>query len=931
MRTRGKIAAYIDFNRSGDFEDDPVEAVVAPQQINTMERCAYAVRIPNSASQGYMRMRVVVSNYEDIPVSTLDGIQGHMVDFLLFVDQVPPAYDLAFTQIVSPRNMILRDEDTLAIQFRVANKGAEPITRFTVNYQYEADTIDSTCVGSFQWTGILMPGTSQIVTLPARYFTIGTTKVRIWHTTPEDSILSNNNLIYEYHRFHTITLRLNENFDSLDWWYAPTGYNLYTHNYWQRGTPHKSVISSAFSEPNAWVTDTLSAITTGRRGNVSYLYSPIINLAQIRADTISLRLLRDLTGGSSMHIEFYNYEGQWVNVYHDSILTNWYNNPEGKCFNGTSPGNAYNRYWCPSTPHLSGDFAERVQFRIVYTTPQGSNDNASYGEGCAIDDFYIGRARRNKDVGVIDITEPINPKYGQTIYPKVVVKNYGLDTIKSLQVGYIHFGTNLPKITSFTNIRIAPGGTDTLLFDSPAIITSDFPDTFNIIAFTILSADIYDDNDTCVKSFYLAPLDNDISAEEFVAPLDRVIAGDSNVVVTMRVRNFGQNPIPSATLTYIVNDDFRVTESVDFNQVLGRPLQSTENFNYTFSQPFLAPMGVMRIVGIVKCDSNQYIYNDTITKRINGISSITDLAAHSIIVDTSRRDQVTVTLIIENRGARGANGFDVGFWIDNDTNTIYRATYSSALPIPALTTGFFLFDTTLPGRSAPYDHVTAYVNVPDDNDRTNDTTSILVDKFVDLEAVEVVVEENAGPDCNVYFRLRNRGNTAFNRSLQLNVTVNGNNLSVNTQQLSTQPLEPSQTSLIALNRTIPKDQMRQYSGTGSLTYALDTDPTNNQTSVVRVVNYVEAVPEVGAGQLVLDQNYPNPFNGTTTIPFSLPNAANVRYFVMDALGHIVLTGHGFFQAGSNSIVLDMERFATGIYYYGIEVDGVRQMRKMLLR
>ena len=32
-----------------------------------------------------------------------------------------------------------------------------------------------------------------------------------------------------------------------------------------------------------------------------------------------------------------------------------------------------------------------------------------------------------------------------------------------------------------------------------------------------------------------------------------------------------------------------------------------------------------------------------------------------------------------------------------------------------------------------------------------------------------------------------------------------------------------------------------------------------------------------------------------------------------------------------TVTIDMGRYSTGIYYYGIEVDGVRQMRKMILR
>lgn len=927
VRDRGKVSAWIDYDRSGTFDDN--EAIVSEYVAVTNDVHKTAVTIPARTSYGYMKMRLVTCAYEATPSPTMSDIAGHVIDFLVYVEPEPPAIDIAFTQIVSPRSYLIRDHDTLEVSFRVANKGTQPVTQFTVYYNFISDSIDSTSIGSFQWRGNspLMGGTTTIITLPMHYFPIGTTQLTVWHTLEGDTIESNNTLSFEYHRFHTVYIRVNDDFDSLNYWYAPVGYNNYSRNYWQLGTPAKSHITAAFSEPNAWVTDLNSTITTGIRGNVSYLYSPIIDIAQIRSDTLSFRLLRNLTGGSNLRIEYYDFENHWSNLTHDSMLVgnNWYTNVDDLSFDGSSAGDAYNRYWC-STSFVRGNFNEKLQFRFVYTTPIGQNATSSYGEGCAVDDFRIGRAQRGADIGVIAITEPTHPKYGQTIYPKVVVKNFGYDTCRSQQLGYTYYGTTLARISTYDHL-IAPGETDTFLFTSPFVITSDFPDTFQIQAFTIWPTDIYNDNDTAVQQFVLSPLDDDISAEEFLSPLDRVIAGDSTCVVTMRIRNFGLNTIDAATLTYIVNDDFRVTESVDFNEVLGRPLQSTESFNYTFQEHFLASMGMMRLVGIVKCDNNEYIYNDTINKRFDGISSITDLAAQSIIVDSDQRTNIKVALIIDNRGARGANGFEVGFWIDNDTNTMYRSVYSSELPIPALTTGYFLFDSTLTGRSAPYDHVSAYVYVEDDNDRSNDTTNLLVSKFVDLEAVELVVEENAGPDCRTFFRVRNRGNIAFDRTIRLKATINGNELSRNVAQR----IEPMQTALVELNRTIPKDQMRHYAGSGTLTYTSDADTTNNQTSIVRVMNYIEGVPEVGAGSLVLDQNFPNPFSGQTTIPFTLPNASNVTFFVMDALGHIVLTEKGYFPAGSNSITLDMDKYTTGVYYYGIEVDGVRQMRKMVVR
>ena len=919
--TRANVGVYIDYDRSGTFSDDECVATNTDAlYAGTMFR-SY-ITIPSSASYGFMKMRVVASVATESPSACLSA-GGHVMDFMLFVDEHPLANDLALTEIAYPRNYLINEDTIKSITFRMANRGTSPITQANIYYQY-TDERGTDSVQTYVWTGNLQPGRSTLVTLPSHLFPLGTTTINIWHEEELDEKPSNNHLEYEYNRFHIIQLIMDDNFDSINYWYAPTGYNPYTRNYWQCGTPNKSRISVPYSEPNVWVTDTVDVVRTGKRGNVSYLYSPIINIAQIKPDTLSFRLQRNLTAGSSLHLEFFDYESHWTKVELDS-MPNWYNNSDDKVFDGTSPGNTYNRYWF-RTALISGDFQEKLQFRFVYTAPQGTNDNAAFGEGCAIDNFRIGRDKIKTDAGVIAITKPVAPKYGETIYPEVVVKNYGKDTIRNMLLGYTHYGTHLPKETR-VECYLAPNETDTFQFTMPFLVTSDYPDTFYIHAFSSIGEDIYMDNDTASKLFTLAPLDNDISAESFIAPLPYVIAGDTNIKVTFRVRNFGVNPISRATASYLVNGLNRVDEEVDFEELMGAPLGSMEFYNYTFHQKFRATMGMMNITGIIKSDSNQYVYNDTVTKRILGISSITDVAAAGIIIDTSGHNWFRVQLIIDNQGARGANNFEVGFWIDNDTTTLFRETYYRNEPIPALTTGYHLFDTLLAFRTEPYKYVCAYVKIDDDNDPSNDTTCSLVEQYTDISVDEVIVEENASSECRTFIKVSNIGNYAFvDKKLQLRAIVNGENLSIN---IDSARIDPNQTRTVLFPTKIPKDPLRHYAGTGRVILS-ESNTENNQTSVVRVVNYVEGVPEVNSGKLVLEQNYPNPFSHQTTVPFSLPNAAEVKLFVMDALGHIVYIDSRFCYAGNNLWTINMDRFSSGVYYYGIEVDGIRQMRKMIL-
>ncbi len=928
------VAVYIDYDRSGEFTDNEKIAYNL-STLYTGQLFGAEVTIPDTASYGFMRMRVVACSGTGNPNPCLED-PGHVIDFMLHIDPEPLANDIALTQIASPRNHLIREEGSTVndssrvITFRMANKGTEHVSNVHIFYRYDALETGDNSMGDFVWTGSLMPGASTLVSLPEHVFPFGTTMVNIWQESDGDLDSTNNSLFYEYNRFHVITLTLRDNFDENLYWYAPSGNNEYSRNYWQLGTPAKTRIVGAYSEPNAWATDLTSTIVTGTRGNVSYLYSPVIDISVIKPDTLSFRLVRNLTNGSSLHIEYYDFENKWTKIEGDSADV-WYNNAENKVFDGNSAGNAYQRYWI-STKSISGNFQEKVQFRFVYQTPIGSNSNTSFGEGCAVDDFVIGRAQRGIDVGVIAITKPVEPKYGQTIYPEVVVKNFGSDTIRSLQLGYTHYGIYLPRVTNL-NCILPPGQTDTFTMESPFIITNIFPDTFNITAFTDLPLDYYKDNDTTSRDFVLSPLANDIAAEAFITPLERVIAGDTAVVVNMRIRNFGESSISRARATYVVNGVNRVDEDIDFEEILGRPLASLEYFNYTFRQRFHATMGMMDIVGIIKCDSNEYIYNDTITKRLHGISSITDLAAAGVVVDQSLYDSVRFELVIDNLGARGANGFEVGFWIDNDTTTMVREIYGREYPLPALETGYHVFSTKLKTRPAGYDIVSGYVKAAGDNDPSNDTTNVVMAQKIDLALLGIIVEERASNDCRVFVQVRNIGNVALiDKTYQFIMLINGNSdgLTFSTRHR----IEAGQTVTLECPRTIPKDPMRHYQGYCTLdtsSFKVDVNPANNTTTNIIVKNYVDDIPDVNAGQIVLDQNFPNPFTNRTTVPFTLPEAAQVKFFVMDAMGHMLHSQSRFYPAGSNTIMLDMDNYSAGVYYYGIEVDGVRQMRKMILR
>ncbi len=82
----------------------------------------------------------------------------------------------------------------------------------------------------------------------------------------------------------------------------------------------------------------------------------------------------------------------------------------------------------------------------------------------------------------------------------------------------------------------------------------------------------------------------------------------------------------------------------------------------------------------------------------------------------------------------------------------------------------------------------------------------------------------------------------------------------------------------------------------------------------------------------LNQNYPNPFNPKTIINYQLPVSNHVILKIYDAVGKEVGTlVNGKQNAGSYSIEWNASDFASGIYFYTLEIDGVRvDTKKMML-
>ena len=98
-----------------------------------------------------------------------------------------------------------------------------------------------------------------------------------------------------------------------------------------------------------------------------------------------------------------------------------------------------------------------------------------------------------------------------------------------------------------------------------------------------------------------------------------------------------------------------------------------------------------------------------------------------------------------------------------------------------------------------------------------------------------------------------------------------------------------------------------------------------KTSGIAPVNSV--IPE----NFYLLQNYPNPYNSSTKIRFGISKKSNVKINVYDNLGKNILTilneplAPGNYETSINTGAL-----SSGVYYYSLESDYAREVRKMII-
>ena len=80
----------------------------------------------------------------------------------------------------------------------------------------------------------------------------------------------------------------------------------------------------------------------------------------------------------------------------------------------------------------------------------------------------------------------------------------------------------------------------------------------------------------------------------------------------------------------------------------------------------------------------------------------------------------------------------------------------------------------------------------------------------------------------------------------------------------------------------------------------------------------------------VSQNEPNPAVGNVHINYNVPTNGDINFELRNTLGQVIYSTEQASFTGKNTIEVDADILANGVYYYSVVFDGQRITRKMIV-
>jgi hypothetical protein len=301
------------------------------------------------------------------------------------------------------------------------------------------------------------------------------------------------------------------------------------------------------------------------------------------------------------------------------------------------------------------------------------------------------------------------------------------------------------------------------------------------------------------------------------------------------------------------------------------------------------------------------------------------------------------TVTIHNTGNVEISNIAVLLQIDTDGVGFYttvRDTITGTIAPQDSIVHEFVHPYQVPWSNDYQVRITAYLLC--DSNMANHTTAIMerVD-MVDLYIVDISNPSSAtdtiSAAINLTARIHNRGDIKDFLNTRITVLVkNSQGVQTASSTETIDIIKALDTKSYSFNSSyiVPNDSVYY------LTVFIDSYEIYTFNDTLKITRYtsdsISDVPGIGikpiegTDMFTLSQNIPNPANNSTRIDYNIPEAGEVIFHVHSVSGQLLYSKTIEAAHGKQSLELNTNTFAAGIYFYSIEYKGQRLVKRMMI-
>jgi hypothetical protein len=347
--------------------------------------------------------------------------------------------------------------------------------------------------------------------------------------------------------------------------------------------------------------------------------------------------------------------------------------------------------------------------------------------------------------------------------------------------------------------------------------------------------------------------------------------------------------------------------------------------------------GINTVKACLTSPVDDYPLNDTISLVLDVRPALS--VTVNPVTDVNNRinmgTKVWQEAIIENTGTVSLSGIELLLRITGTNQDIVRETLPVDLEVGETYTYQFVNPYIVPADERYQVSLIAYLGCDSANVNTGDA----IDEYVDMHNLSIISIDNppmgqpdtVGATVNITVSLANADDINSFENVSIYAVIETEEGQQITRLGTIEEILPLDTLQFTFGEsyTVPEDsvyRIRVYLGKG------DNYPEDDTTETIRrTVSGDVSIKEVdGSNIFTLGQNIPNPANNRTRIDYSIPESGKVVFHVHSISGQLLYSKTIEAVHGKQSLELNTNTFAAGIYFYSIEYKGQRLVKRMMI-